>query len=32
MKRSLVLAAVLLFAISGFADTVYDSFAGYQPY
>lgn len=35
MKRTLLLvlmATLMLFAVSGFADTVYDSFAGYQPY
>jgi len=34
MKRTLLIlvAALMLFAISGFADTVYDSFAGYQPF
>ena len=32
MKKSLFLVAVLLFAISGFADTSYNNFTGYSDY
>lgn len=32
MRKVLLLAALMLFAISGFADTEYNSFNGYNPY
>ncbi len=32
MKKSLFLAAVLLFAISGFANTTYNNYHGFDPY
>ena len=32
MKKALLLIGVLLFALGGFADTIYDNYQGYNPY